>query len=191
MPNHPTAIIQTERLILRQWCDQDLEPFAVMNADPRVMEFFPSTLSKKESNDLAKRIADKITEQSWGLWAVSIPHIADFIGFIGLAKPTFEAHFTPVVEIGWRLAFDYWGKGYATEGAKAVLKYGFQKLLLNEIVSFTAVQNTRSRKIMENIGLHHELKDDFDHPKLPEGHPLRRHVLYRLNKTDWERQASK
>ncbi|OGN55183.1 MAG: GNAT family N-acetyltransferase [Chlamydiae bacterium RIFCSPHIGHO2_12_FULL_44_59] len=191
MSNHPTAIIQTERLILRQWCDQDLEPFAVMNADPHVMEFFPSTLSRKESNDLAKRIADKITEQSWGLWAVSIPHIADFIGFIGLAKPTFEAHFTPAVEIGWRLAFDYWGKGYATEGAKAVLKYGFQKLFLNEIVSFTAVQNMRSRKIMEKIGLHHELKDDFDHPKLPEGHPLRRHVLYRLNKTDWKRQESK
>ncbi len=189
MPNHPTTIIQTERLILRQWCDQDLEPFAVMNADPRVMEFFPSTLSKKESDALAKRISDKIIEQSWGLWAVSIPHIADFIGFIGLAKPTFEAHFTPAVEVGWRLAFDYWGKGYATEGAKAVLKYGFQKIFLNEIVSFTVVQNIQSRKVMEKIGLHHKLIDDFDHPKLPEGHPLRRHVLYRLTKTDWGRQA--
>lgn len=184
MPNH-TAVIQTERLILRQWCEQDLEPFAVMNADLRVMEFFPSILSKKESDDLAKRIADKITEQSWGLWAVSIPHIADFIGFIGLAKPTFEAHFTPAVEIGWRLAFDYWGKGYATEGAKAALTYGFETLQLPEIVSFTAVQNTRSIRIMEKIGMHHDPKDDFDHPKLLEGHSLRRHVLYRMNHSEW------
>jgi 3-dehydroquinate dehydratase/shikimate dehydrogenase len=182
-----TAIIETERLILRQWQNQDLEPFALMNGDPRVMEFFPSTLSKKESDDLAKRITDKIREQSWGLWAVSIPQIAEFIGFIGLAKPTFEAHFTPAVEIGWRLGFDYWGKGYATEGAKAVLKYGFEKLLLNEIVSFTSVQNMRSRKVMEKIGLHHDMKDDFDHPKIPLGHPLRRHALYRLNNVDFSR----
>jgi 3-dehydroquinate dehydratase/shikimate dehydrogenase len=131
----------------------------------------------------------KIEERGWGWWAATIPGIADFIGFIGLNnidKLTFSAHFTPAVEIGWRLAFNYWGKGYATEGAKAVLTYGFETLKLGEIVSFTAVQNMRSRRIMEKIGMHHDPKDDFDHPKLPEGHALRRHVLYRLKQKEWE-----
>jgi 3-dehydroquinate dehydratase/shikimate dehydrogenase len=151
------------------------------------MEYFPSVLSHKESNDLAKRIIAKLEEQGWGLWAASVPGIADFIGFIGLAKPSFEAHFTPAVEVGWRLAFDHWGKGYATEGARAALMYGFETINLPEIVSFTAVQNMRSRRIMEKIGMSHDSKDDFDHPKLPEGHKLRRHVLYRLKKSEWER----
>lgn len=175
-------IIQSERLILRPWKHTDLEAFAQLNADPRVMEYFPSMLSQNESDDLAQRISAKLEEQGWGLWAVSIPNIADFIGFIGLARPTFEAHFTPAIEVGWRLAFDHWGKGYATEGAKAALKYGFETLKLEEIVSFTAVQNMRSRRIMEKIGMHHDLNDDFDHPKLPEGHTLRKHVLYRIKK---------
>lgn len=112
--NYP-LIIQTDRLVLRQWNNTDFEPFAAINADPRVMEYFPSTLSRKESDDLAKRICTQLEEQGWGLWAVSIPGISNFIGFIGLARPSFDAHFTPAVEIGWRLAFDYWGKGYATE----------------------------------------------------------------------------
>jgi 3-dehydroquinate dehydratase/shikimate dehydrogenase len=123
------------------------------------------------------------------LWAVSIPDVADFVGFIGLAEPSFNAHFTPAVEVGWRLAFDHWGKGYATEGAKAALEYGFETLNLNEIVSFTAIQNMRSRRIMEKIGMQHDPKDDFDHPKLPEGHPLRRHVLYRMNQQQWQLDA--
>jgi len=177
---HP-SIIRTDRLLLRPWNDTDLEPFAQLNADSRVMEYFPSVLSRKESDELAGRICAKLEEQGWGLWAVSIPGVADFIGFIGLAKVTFEAHFTPTVEIGWRLAFDHWGKGYATEGAKAALAYGFKTLNLDEIVSFTAVQNMRSRRVMEKIGMHHVPKDDFDHPKLPEGHPLCEHVLYRMS----------
>ena len=178
-------------MILRPWQESDLEPFAQLNADPRVMEYFPFVLSCKESDDLARRIIVKLEEQGWGLWAASVPDVADFIGFIGLAKPSFEAHFTPAVEVGWRLAFDHWGKGYATEGAKAALAYGFDTINLPEIVSFTAVQNMRSRRIMEKIGMHHDPKDDFEHPKLLEQHPLRTHVLYRLSKTDWERQASK
>ncbi|WP_039356972.1 GNAT family N-acetyltransferase [Candidatus Protochlamydia amoebophila] len=180
-----TPVIKTERLVLRQWCEDDLEPFAKLNADPRVMEWFPSTLSRLESDDLAKRISPKLQEQGWGLWAVSIPDISSFIGFIGLAVPTFNAHFTPAVEVGWRLAYEYWGKGYATEGALAALKYGYEALNLKEIVSFTTVANQRSRHVMEKIGMHHDPKGDFDHPKLPKDHLLKKHVLYRMNHNEW------
>jgi len=183
-------IIQTSRLILRQWSNADLEPFAKLNADPKVMEYFPSILTREESDQMAKKMKTKIAERGWGWWAVSAPGIAEFIGFIGLNnvdKSTFPAHFTPAVEIGWRFAFDYWGKGYAVEGAMACLKYGFEILNLNEIVSFTAVQNERSIRVMERLGMHHDPKDDFDHPKLSEDHPLRRHVLYRMNRREWKR----
>lgn len=173
--------LKTKRLILRPWREKDLELFAEMNADQEVMKYFPSILSKEESNQMAKRMQTKIEERGWGFWAVTVPGIAEFIGFIGLNDVTFPAQFTPAVEIGWRLARDYWGKGYATEGALACLNYGFEVLNLDEIVSFTAVQNMPSRAVMERIGMHHNPKDDFDHPKLPEGHWLRRHVLYRLN----------
>lgn len=185
------AAIKTERLILRQWRQEDLEAFAKLNADPKVMEYFPSILSKEESDQMAKRMETRIAERGWGWWAVSVPRIAEFIGFIGLNnvdQSNFLAHFTPAIEIGWRLASDYWGKGYATEGAKAVLAYGFENLNLEEIVSFTAVQNMRSRRVMERIGMHYNPGDDFDHPKLPEGHPLRKHVLYRLNQEEWNAQ---
>lgn len=181
--------LKTQRLILRPWCEQDLEPFAKLNADPKVMEYFPTTLSKAESDQLAKRIKTKMDEKVWGMWAVSVPGVAEFIGFIGLNiedQVSFPAPFTPAVEVGWRIAFEYWGKGYATEGAKAALAYGFETLNLDEIVSFTAVQNMRSRRVMERIGMHHDPKDDFDHPKLLEGHPLRKHVLYRLSQEEWQ-----
>jgi len=182
-------IIRTKRLILRPWQESDLESFAQLNADPRVMEYFPSVLSRKESDDLARRIIAKFEEQKWGLWAASVPDVADFIGFIGLSIPSFETHFTPAVEVGWRLAFDQWGNGYATEGAKAALAYGYETLQLPEIVSFTAEQNMRSRRIMEKIGMQYDPKDDFDHPKLPEDHHLRRHVLYRLKAEQWQNQS--
>ena len=176
------AIIQTKRLILRPWKKEDLEPFAKLNADPKVMEYFLSTLTPDESNRLAERISNTIENQGWGLWAVSVPNVSDFIGFIGLSSPLFSAHFTPAVEIGWRLAREFWGNGYATEGALAVLQYGFNILKLEEIVSFTTTTNMRSRHVMEKIGMHHNPKDDFDHPNVPEGHPLERHVLYRIKK---------
>jgi 3-dehydroquinate dehydratase / shikimate dehydrogenase len=177
--------IQSERLILRPWEKEDLELFAKLNADPRVMEYFPSSKTFEESAQEYGRIVQHFAQHGWGLWAVSLFESSNFIGFIGLRYDDFPAPFTPVVEIGWRLAFDYWGKGYATEGAKAALKYGFEILNLNEIVSFTAVQNMRSRRIMEKIGMHHDPKDDFDHPKLPANHPLSRHVLYRIDHSTW------
>lgn len=184
--------LKTKRLILCPWKETDLAPFATLNADSRVMEYFPSTLSREESDQMAHRLQSKIEERDWGLWAVAVPGIADFIGFIGLNnvdQSTFPVHFTPAVEIGWRLAFDHWGKGYATEGAKAALAYGFETLNLEEIVSFISVQNMRSRHIMEKIGMHHEANDDFDNPKLPEGHALKRHVLYRISQQEWRRST--
>lgn len=177
--------IQTERLILRQWCEEDLEPFAALNSDPRVMEYFPAILTRDESDQLIKRLQTKIEENGWGLWAASLKEDEKFIGFIGLAEPNFNAHFTPAVEVGWRLASSFWGKGYATEGALACLKYGFEKLHLEEIVSFTTVQNMRSRAVMVRIGMHHNPEDDFDHPKLSKEHKLSKHVLYRIEKDEW------
>jgi 3-dehydroquinate dehydratase/shikimate dehydrogenase len=180
--------IVTKRLILRRWQESDLEPFAKLNADPRVMQYFPSLLSAEESNQMAKRMDNKIVERGWGWWAASLQSSADFIGFIGLNevdKQTLPAPFTPAVEIGWRLAYDFWGKGYATEGALQALKYGFSVLNLEEIVSFTALPNQKSMQVMQRIGMHRDVKDDFDHPKLPEGHALRRHALYRLKKREW------
>lgn len=180
------AIITTERLVLRQWREEDLEPFAKLNADPKVREFFPGLMSREECERSIKLMSDHITRCEWGLWAASLIETDEFIGFIGLEDVYFQAHFTPAVEIGWRLALDYWGKGYATEGAKAALAYGFDTLNMDEIVSFTAVQNRRSRRIMEKIGMNHNSKDDFDRPKLPKEHPLQRHVLYRISYQDWK-----
>jgi len=182
--------IKTKRLILRPWQETDLRPFAALNADPKVREFFPSILSREESDSLAHRMRAKIEERGWGKWAVGVPGIADFIGFIGLNSEDesfFPDHLSTAVEIGWRLAHDHWGKGYATEGATAVLAYGFENLNLKEIVSVATEQNMRSRRIMEKIGMHHDPKDDFDYLKLPADHILRRHVLYRLKQHEWQR----
>jgi RimJ/RimL family protein N-acetyltransferase len=151
-----------------------------MNADPRVVEFFPSAWTREESDASADRVDAHFQKYGFGLWAVEIPGEAPFIGFIGLAVPRFEAAFTPCVEIGWRLAAEYWGHGYATEGARAALAFGFESLKLDEIVSFTVPANVRSRRVMEKIGMVHCPAEDFEHPLVPEGHPLRRHVLYRL-----------
>ena len=150
-----------------------------MNADPTVMEFFPKPLDRAESDGMAARIEAHFERRGFGLWAVEVPGVADFIGFVGLSTPTFEAHFTPCVEVGWRLARDHWGRGYATEAARAALDFGFRQLGLPEIVSFTVPANRRSRGVMERIGMTRSPADDFDHPVLPEGHPLRKHVLYR------------
>ena len=177
--------IETERLLLRRWLDSDFEPFAVMNADSRVMEYFPNTLSINESEALAKRIIQHFDEHDFGLWAVEIKDVNDFAGFIGLSTPQFEAHFTPCVEIGWRLDANHWGCGYATEGALAALEFAFQIAKLNEIVAITTVKNQRSRRVMERAGMTHSPSDDFDHPMLPGGHALSRHVLYRMaNETE-------
>jgi ribosomal-protein-alanine N-acetyltransferase len=172
-------MIETERLLLRRWRPEDLPAFATLNADPRVCEFFPSTLSEEQSNALAGRIAQHFADNGFGLWAVEVRNGAPFIGFVGLSIPRFDAHFTPCVEIGWRLAHAAWGKGFATEGAQAALRHGFDMLKLEQVVSFTTVANLRSRAVMEKLGMRRDPADDFDHPLVAEGHPQRPHVLYR------------
>ncbi len=172
--------LRTDRLLLRRWLPTDRTPFAALNADPQVMEHFPAVLSREESDALAARIEAHFDRHGFGLWALEIPSVASFAGFVGLSVPSFEAHFTPCVEIGWRLAAENWGRGYATEGARTALGFGFQARALREIVSFTVPGNRRSRQVMERIGMAHDPAGDFDHPALPEGHALRRHVLYRI-----------
>jgi len=172
--------IRTPRLLLRPWSTADREPFARLNADPRVMEYFMAPLSSNESDALADRLEAELAWRGWGLWAVEVPGVAPFAGFIGLSVPSFGAAFTPCVEVGWRLAARFWGAGYATEGARAAITFGFESLKLEEIVSFTVPGNHRSRRVMERLGMSRDPDQDFDHPSLPIGHPLRRHVLYRL-----------
>jgi RimJ/RimL family protein N-acetyltransferase len=173
-------VLETPRLILRRWRNSDREPFARMNADPRVMEFFPNTLTAEECNAAIDRLEAHIDRHGFGLLAAELRSTGDFLGFIGLAIPDFQSHFTPCVEIGWRLAAEHWGHGFATEGAQALLDHAFTALALPEVVSFTVPANLRSRRVMEKLGLTHNPAEDFDHPKIPAGHPLRRHVLYRL-----------
>ncbi len=175
--------IRTDRLILRRWRDEDLEPFAELNGDPVVMAHMPLLLDRAESDALATRINEQFNQRGFGLWAVEVLGVAPFIGFVGLSVPRFTAHFTPCVEVGWRLGRTHWGKGYATEAARASLTFGFDRLGLEEIVSFTVPANTPSIAVMERLGMTRNPADDFDHPRLPEGHPLRRHVLYRLTCT--------
>ncbi|HEY3226575.1 MAG TPA: GNAT family N-acetyltransferase [Planctomycetota bacterium] len=178
----PVPEIRTPRLVLRGWRDGDVEPFAALNADPRVMQHFPAPYSRAETVTMVARIRAHFDEHGFGLWAVEVPGVAPFIGFTGLSRPRFQARFTPCVEIGWRLAFDHWGRGYATEAAKAALAVGFGRLGLAEIVSFTAPVNRRSIRIMEKLGMTRNPADDFDHPGVAAGHPLRPHVLYRLTR---------
>jgi RimJ/RimL family protein N-acetyltransferase len=172
--------LRTERLLLRRWRDGDRGPFAALNADPVVVEHLRSTLTRAESDAFVDRIEAGFREHGFGLWAVEVAGGGAFAGFVGLSVPSFEAHFTPAVEVGWRLARQHWGHGYAVEAARAAAAFGFEVVGLEEIVSFTVPANARSRRVMERLGMTHDPADDFDHPKLPEGHPLRRHVLYRL-----------
>ncbi len=174
--------LRTERLLLRSWRDSDHEPFAALNADPRAMEFYPATLAREESDGLARAFQAAIEARGFGLWAVEAPGVAGFVGYVGLSVPSYETAFTPCVEIGWRLAPAYWGRGFATEAARAALRDGFGRLALAEVVSFTAVENQRSRRVMERLGMRRSPGEDFDHPLIPVDHPLRRHVLYRLRR---------
>ncbi|HET6820724.1 MAG TPA: GNAT family N-acetyltransferase [Candidatus Limnocylindria bacterium] len=177
--------VRTKRLLLRPWRDEDREPFAAMNADPVVMEHFPGTMSRQASDALVDRFRAHWQELGWGVWAVEIPAEAPFIGFVGLSRQ--DAPGYPVVEVGWRLARPFWGRGYATEGAQRGLGLGFGALALDGVVSFTVPQNTRSRAVMERIGMHHDAAEDFDHPRVdPLAYPhMVRHVLYRITRDDW------
>jgi RimJ/RimL family protein N-acetyltransferase len=176
-----TPVLRTDRLLLRRWQFADRAPFAAINRDPAVMEHFPKLLNPVESNRIIDRVEAHFEQHGFGLWATELRGAGEFIGFIGLSIPRFEAPFMPCVEIGWRLASAYWGKGLATEGAKAVVCQAFEFLKLPELVSFTVPANTRSRRVMEKLGMTHDSSDDFDHPNLALDHSFRRHVLYRLN----------
>lgn len=177
------------RVLLRPWRESDRAPFARLNADPAARLYFPTLATAEQSNLEADRIAEHFEREGFGLWALEIPGVTEFAGFVGLMRPAYEAHFTPCVEVGWRLLPAYWRRGYASEAAELALAHGFEVLGLDQIVSLTTVTNQPSRRVMERIGMQRDPADDFDHPRIAEGHPLRPHVLYRLSRADWRRQA--
>jgi RimJ/RimL family protein N-acetyltransferase len=179
----------TERLRMRQWREADREPFAQLNADPRVMAFFPKPLSRLESDAMAGRIESRIAANGWGFWAVERLDNHKFIGFVGLNHPVPELPCSPCVEVGWRLSFEQWGKGYATEAAMRALKTGFASLSFSEIVAFTPIGNVRSRAVMERLGMR-ETGKIFDHPHVPAKSGLRQHCLYQLTHSDWAKHAA-
>lgn len=184
----PLPSLRTARILLRPWTDDDLEPFARLNADPEVMRHFPAPLDRAASDALAGRIREGFARRGFGLWAVELPGEAPFLGFVGLSAPSFPLPVprppSPCIEVGWRLARAWWGRGLAPEAAAAALEFGFERAGLAEIVSFTAEINAPSRRVMEKIGMRRDPADDFDHPALPKGDPLRRHVLYRRGRND-------
>ncbi|HEX7498515.1 MAG TPA: GNAT family N-acetyltransferase [Candidatus Limnocylindrales bacterium] len=187
MPAHLGPTLTTERLVLRRWLESDRAPLANLNADPEVMRHFLRPLSREESDAFVDRIEARFEERGYGLWAVERREDGAFLGFTGLAYQTFEAPFTPCVEVGWRLDRFAWGHGYASEAAREALRFGFDEARLDEIVSFTSTGNVASVRVMERIGMHRDPAGDFDYPNVPAGHPLRRHVLYRLRAEDFTR----
>jgi ribosomal-protein-alanine N-acetyltransferase len=176
--------LRTPRLLLREWRDADRPPFADLNADEDVMEFFPSRLDRAASDALIDRFKDEFAQMGFCPWALEIEAISQFIGFVGLQAVGLEMPFAPAVEVGWRLAKSSWGLGYATESATTAIGFGFDELGLDEIVSFTSVANVRSQRVMERLGMRRDEHGDFDHPRLPDDTRLRRHVLYRLTAAD-------
>lgn len=179
------TVLETKRLILRKWRPDDLDPFTAMNVDPEVMRFFPSRPDRAETEAQIRLVSDNIERHGIGWWAIEIPGNFDFAGFAGLSRPRFHTHFTPCVEIGWRLRRDAWGKGYATEAGSACLDFAFDRLKLDDIVSMAVVDNHRSRAVMERLGMTRRKEDDFGHPNIGIDHPLRAHVLYRLSRQVW------
>lgn len=177
--------LQTDRLILRQWQEDDLLPFYELNSDPEVMAFFPSTLSRNESDQLASEIQARLNKNGWGFWAVEEKNSKDFIGFVGLNKPSVELPFSPCIEIGWRLAKKFWGKGYASEAGKKSLEFAFDDLSTDEIVSFTAAINKQSEMVMQRIGLSNT-HNNFNHPSVPNNSPLYEHILYKMTQKQWQ-----
>jgi RimJ/RimL family protein N-acetyltransferase len=183
-----TIIIETERLILRTWKKEDADAYFQINQDPKVIELLGGPLTMKDVNDFIPAVNNHHNKHGYTLWATELKETGELIGFIGLNYTDWAAHFTPTVEVGWRLGSQYWSKGYATEGAKAALDYGFRKCGLKEIVSFTVPANIRSIRVMQKLGLKRDLNGDFAHPKLPTDHPLSQHILYRLTKENYLRQ---
>jgi RimJ/RimL family protein N-acetyltransferase len=173
-------MLETDRLLLRQWLAADKVPFAQLNADARVMECYPACLTTAESDGFVDRLTALIADQGWGLWAIEIKDTQKFIGYVGLHVPTADLPCNPCVEVGWRLAYEYWGRGYAPEAAKAALQFGFESLNLTEIVSFTTLGNVRSQRVMEKLGMRRD-SETFEHPSVPLDSPLREHCLYRIS----------
>lgn len=173
--------LRTERLLLRPWRAEDREPFAALNADPGVMEYFPETLGREQSDALAQRIDEDMQRLGYGFWAAEVPGVAPFIGFVGLVDVDDYMTFAPAIEIGWRLAREHWGRGYASEGARAAANFGFAELGLEQIVALTAAANMRSRRVMERLGMRRDPAEDFLYPTLAADHPIAPHVLYRLD----------
>ncbi|MEJ8851257.1 GNAT family N-acetyltransferase [Variovorax rhizosphaerae] len=182
--------IETERLLLRQWRRSDFPVFAQMSGDDEVMRFFPAKLSEEESNAMAQRCSDLIEQRGWGFWATQEKSSGSFIGFIGLHIPIAELPFSPCVEIGWRLSRPSWGKGLATEGAGAALAFAFDRLFLAEVVSFTTLNNAPSERVMKRLGMQRD-ELTFQHPSLPNGHPLREHCLYRIFSDSLTRRSNR
>jgi len=177
--------LTTERLILRAWRDEDYQPFfEFVNSDPEVMEYFPSTLSREESDKLAVAIQRRLAEYGWGLWAVEEKISGQFIGFVGLNSPQVALPFLPCVEVGWRLSKAFWGKGYATEAAQEALAFAFTELELDEVVAFTALPNVRSQAVMQRLGMFNT-GDNFNHPSVPPDSPLYEQVLYKITRAQW------
>ncbi len=181
--------LSTDRLLLRPFCDDDAEEFAALNADPIVTEFLGGPLSRAASDALLARIVSHVEEHGFGPWVVELPGVLTFGGFVGLWRTEFDAHFTPTVEVAWRLLPALWGQGFATEGARAALEFGFSQLQLPRIHSFTVASNVRSQRVMQKLGLRRAEPHHFDHPRLPEGHPLRVHVLFEITRSDWSAQT--
>jgi len=176
--------LETDRLLLRQWKESDLAVFQKLNSDPEVMEYFPSTLNQEESNVVAQKCKELISSRGWGFWAVELKSSSEFVGFVGLHKPSESLPFAPCVEIGWRLLKQFWGNGYATEAGGKALEYAFNELNLNEVVSFTTTSNVRSRSVMDKLGLKNS-NQNFKHPDIPQGDLLSEHVLYTITKAQW------
>lgn len=185
-----TPELQTDRLVLRAFRDSDREPFAALNADPVVMTYLQGPYGRRRSDGFVDRIGTVWAERGWGLWALERSDTGEFIGFTGLAPAEFDAPFTPAVEVGWRLAVAHWGHGFASEAAQESLRFGFEDVGLNEIVSFTAADNVRSRRVMGRISLRRDPAGDFEHPWVPTGSPIRPHVLYRQSREQWRTGSS-
>jgi RimJ/RimL family protein N-acetyltransferase len=181
----PILELESARLLLRQWSDEDLPEFAAMCADPQVMRYFPAPLSRLECAALIGRIRGHFAEHGFGLWALERKDTGAFIGLTGLLNVGFDAAFTPAVEIGWRLAREHWGLGYASEAAWTALRCGFDRLGLKEVVAFTPLSNLPSQKVMQAIGMQYDPTHDFEHPRLGSDDPLRHHVLYRITREQW------
>jgi ribosomal-protein-alanine N-acetyltransferase len=181
---------RTQRLVLRPFRESDRDSFARINADPHVMRHFPSPLTRGQSDALIDRLREHFETRGFGPWALELPQIDGCIGAVGLAVPGFDSHFTPCVEIAWRLAAEHWGHGYAQEAARAALHTAFVHLELKQVVSFTTTDNQRSWRVMQQLGMQRDPAEDFEHPRVPPGHPLRRHVLYRLDATTWRASSA-